>query len=164
MNKQKKEVFIRLMDKDDVPRVAELEAEIFSLPWSSNSFLKALTYPEQLLLVAESDISSGEPVQIAAGGLICGYGVLFMAADQADVSNIAVDPAWRGLGIGDRLMEEMLTRARMAGVREVFLEVRQSNEPAIGLYEKYGFYQVSVRKGYYEEPKEDALLMKAELV
>lgn len=150
MDRQANKICIRPMQDKDVPQVAELEAKIFSLPWSEDSFRKILTFPEQILLVAEEEE-------------VCGYGILFIAADQADVSNIAVDPAWRGQGIGDRLMKEMLSHAHEAGVKEVFLEVRESNAPAIGLYKKYGFEQISVRKGYYDEPKEDALLMRADL-
>ena len=143
----KQDIMIRPMRQDDVPQVVLLEKQIFSRPWSAESFEKALTYPEQILLVAEDDS-------------IRGYSILFAAADQADVSNIAVDPDFRGLKIGDALMREMLNRAKERGVQEVFLEVRISNAPAIGLYQKYGFEQIGVRKAYYEEPKEDALLMK----
>ncbi len=147
-------VYVRAMRTEDVPQVALLEKQIFSRPWSVDSFEKALTYPEQILLVAEE--TAGEEK------VIHGYSILFAAADQADVSNIAVDPAFRGQKIGDALMREMLNRAKEKGVREVFLEVRESNAPAIGLYEKYGFSQIGVRKAYYEAPTEDALLMKME--
>ena len=147
-------VYVRAMRTEDVPQVALLEKQIFSRPWSVDSFEKALTYPEQILLVAEE--TAGEEK------VIHGYSILFAAADQADVSNIAVDPAFRGQKIGDALMREMLNRAKEKGVREVFLEVRESNAPAIGLYQKYGFSQIGVRKAYYEEPREDALLMKKE--
>lgn len=143
-------VSVRRMRTEDAKKVALLEEKIFSRPWSEASFRKALEMPEQILLVAEK-------------GEICGYGVLFVAADQADISNIAVDPAFRGCGIGASLMREMLSEARAAGVKEVFLEVRESNVPAIALYHKYGFRQIGVRKAYYEAPREDALLMKAEL-
>lgn len=148
----KQGIIIRPMRQEDVPLVALLEKQIFSRPWSADSFEKALTYPEQLLLVAEE--AAGEGIAIR------GYSILFAAADQADVSNIAVDSACRGQKIGDALMREMLNRAKEKGVREVFLEVRESNAPAIGLYQKYGFSQIGIRKAYYEEPKEDALLMK----
>ncbi len=147
-------VYVRAMRTEDVSQVALLEKQIFSRPWSVDSFEKALTYPEQILLVAEE--TAGEEK------VIHGYSILFAAADQADVSNIAVDPAFRGQKIGDALMREMLNRAKEKGVREVFLEVRESNAPAIGLYEKYGFSQIGVRKAYYEAPTEDALLMKME--
>ena len=144
----KESILIRPMQQADVQQVALLEKQIFSRPWSADSFEKALTYPEQILLVAQE------------GQTICGYSILFAAADQADVSNIAVDPDRRGEKIGDALMREMLGRAEEEGVKEVFLEVRKSNAPAIGLYQKYGFEQIGIRKAYYEAPREDALLMK----
>lgn len=144
----KESILIRPMQQADVQQVAFLEKQIFSRPWSADSFEKALTYPEQILLVAQE------------GQAICGYSILFAAADQADVSNIAVDPGCRGKKIGDALMREMLCRAEEKGVKEVFLEVRESNAPAIGLYQKYGFEQIGIRKAYYEAPREDALLMK----
>lgn len=148
--KEMQNILIRPMRQEDVPQVAELENKIFSRPWSAESFEKALTYPEQILLVAE-------------GTAILGYSILFAAADQADVSNIAVDPDHRGQKIGDALMKEMLNQAANRGVKEVFLEVRVSNAPAIGLYQKYGFERIGVRKGYYEDPKEDAHLMKMDI-
>ena len=148
--KEMQNILIRPMRQEDVPQVAELENKIFSRPWSAESFEKALTYPEQILLVAE-------------GTAILGYSILFAAADQADVSNIAVDPEYRGQKIGDALMKEMLHQAAKRGVKEVFLEVRVSNAPAIGLYQKYGFERIGVRKGYYEDPKEDAHLMKMDI-
>ena len=148
--KEMQNILIRPMRQEDVPQVAELENKIFSRPWSAESFEKALTYPEQILLVAE-------------GTAILGYSILFAAADQADVSNIAVDPDHRGQKIGDALMQEMLNQAADRGVKEVFLEVRVSNAPAIGLYQKYGFERIGVRKGYYEDPKEDAHLMKMDI-
>ena len=147
-------VYVRTMRTEDVPQVALLEKQIFSRPWSVDSFEKALTYPEQILLVAEETAGKKKAIH--------GYSILFAAADQADVSNIAVDPAFRGQKIGDALMREMLNRAKEKGVREVFLEVRESNAPAIGLYQQYGFSQIGVRKAYYEAPTEDALLMKME--
>ena len=161
----KQDIMIRPMRQDDVPQVVLLEKQISSRPWSAESFEKALTYPEQILLVAEKAYAENS-ITPEANRLnmekreVCGYGIIFAAADQADVSNIAVDPDFRGKKIGDALMREMLNRAKERGVQEVFLEVRVSNAPAIGLYQKYGFEQIGVRKAYYEEPKEDALLMK----
>lgn len=166
---------IRPMESSDITQVAALEAKIFSRPWSAESFQKALTYPEQILLVAELEdaeffMRGKQSPCVAENGetdnhqsALCGYAVLYAAAGQADVSNIAVDPDYRGKKIGDALMKEMLCRAKDAGVSEVFLEVRVSNDPAIGLYRKYGFEQISVRKNYYDAPTEDALLMRAEI-
>ncbi len=160
--KEMQNILIRPMRQEDVPQVAELENKIFSRPWSAESFEKALTYPEQILLVAEGTAEEGNSSEIEKDAIL-GYSILFAAADQADVSNIAVDPDHRGQKIGDALMQEMLNQAADRGVKEVFLEVRVSNAPAIGLYQKYGFERIGVRKGYYEDPKENAHLMKMDI-
>ena len=84
-----------------------------------------------------------------------------MAAGEAHVLNLCVDPDFRNLGYGERLLDEMLARARYADVREVFLEVRPSNQSALGLYEKKGFCQIAHRPAYYQshDGREDAAVL-----
>ena len=88
-----------------------------------------------------------------------GYCVLRILADEGEIQRIAVDPAFRRRGAGRKLMEAMAALGRMKGVREVALEVRESNEGARKLYESYGFKQEAVRKEYYHNPTEDAIIM-----
>ena len=93
------------------------------------------------------------------GGQVCGYCVLSVLFEDAEVLNIAVAPAHRKKGYGKLLMDAMLEKARKLGALQCFLEVRESNMPAIRLYESYGFAGYGVRKRYYEDG-ENALVMK----
>lgn len=87
------------------------------------------------------------------------YGVLYSAADEADIANIAVMPKNRGCGIGYSLLSKMVDLARYKGAKRIFLEVRESNAAAIELYKKLGFINVGKRKNYYTNPREDAIVM-----
>ena len=125
---------IRSMRAEDAAKVASLEAEIFSQPWSENAFWDSLCLPDTIFLVAEES------------GVIQGYIGMYLAADEGEITNVAVDPACRRRGIGEGLLTEIL-------------EVRVSNEGAIRLYEKQGFSSVGIRRGFYEFPREDARIM-----
>jgi len=88
-----------------------------------------------------------------------GYCVFRSLGDEGELQRIAVEPESQGQGIARKLMEAMATIARMKGVRQMSLEVRESNRRARNLYESCGFSQEAVRRGYYHNPKEDALIM-----
>lgn len=90
---------------------------------------------------------------------IVAYGVLYKAADEADIANIATLPQCRGCGIGFRLLTKMIDIARDDGAERIFLEVRESNVPAMSLYEKSGFAKIGKRRNYYNNPREDAVIM-----
>ena len=92
-------------------------------------------------------------------GTITGYAVLMISFDEATISNIAVGEPFRGQGIGEKLLRELIRRGREKGAERFTLEVRVSNSNAISLYRKLGFESVGVRKGFYERPREDALIM-----
>ena len=96
---------------------------------------------------------------IEDGGQVCGYCVLSVLFEDAEVLNVAVSKAHRKKGYGALLMEAMLERAIALGATQCFLEVRESNVAAIALYKKYGFSQYGIRKNYYEDG-ENALTMK----
>ncbi|MFW6199889.1 MAG: ribosomal protein S18-alanine N-acetyltransferase, partial [Gemmatimonadota bacterium] len=87
------------------------------------------------------------------------YLVLWFVTDEGELADLAVDPEYRGRGIGGFLVGRAVERARARGVRSLFLEVRASNERALSLYRSRGFHVISVRKGYYSSPREDALVM-----
>lgn len=140
-------VNVRAMEKEDCKTVANLEKEIFSLPWSEQGFLDAIAMDKTIFLVAEE------------GGEICGYLGMYLSLDEGEITNVAVAPEKRGEGLGGMLLQESLELAGKRGITQVVLEVRVSNEPAIHLYEKYGFEHCGVRKGFYEFPKEDAYIM-----
>ena len=142
--------FERMTDAH-VAQIAQLEKMCFSDPWSENSVASELKNPLSLWLVAVD----GETV----AGYIGSQSVL----DGADIMNVAVHPEYRRQGIGRDLVQALATALRENGIQILMLEVRQSNAPAIALYEKLGFRQVGMRPNYYRNPKENALIMRKEL-
>jgi ribosomal-protein-alanine N-acetyltransferase len=142
---------IRSMVERDVERVAELEAHAFGSPWEAATFRRLLGRSGAELLVVE------------VRGELVGYAVLWCILDQGELANIAVDPGWQRRGIGSRLLERVLQRARERGVRDLFLEVRESNGVARELYGRRGFLQIGVRRDYYDSPREDACVLRLEL-
>lgn len=136
------------MREADLPQVMEIERASYSTPWPEASFRGLLRRSDAVLLVAD------------VGPEVAGYAACWEVLDQGELGNIAVAPAWRGRGIGGRLIEAVFHCMRELGVREIFLEVRVSNTVAQNLYEKYGFVQVGWRRAYYTSPVEDALVMR----
>lgn len=139
---------VRLMEPGDIAAVAELEKEVFSMPWSSQALRDSLKQNNYLFLVAE------------AGGQIIGYMGLYWVLDEADITNVAVADRYRRQGIAFALLTEMMYLVRKKGIVLVNLEVRAGNQAAISLYEKMGFYTVGRRKNFYEKPVEDGILMQ----
>lgn len=145
------ELTVRKMKEADVSAVAELELQCFSMPWSENSIRSELENELSLWLVAERD------------GVVCGYVGSQTVIDESDVMNVAVSETARGGGIASALMRQLMTELRAIGSEKLTLEVRASNMPARGLYAKFGFMQVGLRKNYYRDPKEDALILSISL-
>ncbi len=141
---------IREGETPDLGEIGELEAVCFPAdPWSYSAFLE----------MAEQDNCKIYAVFDMQLSKIVAYSVLYYAADQGDLANIAVDPEYRRWGIGSSLLRYTVQKAAEIGVTELFLEVRASNVPAIGLYEKAGFTKIGTRRNYYKHPKEDASVM-----
>lgn len=138
---------IRTMTKEDCAKTAELEKRIFSQPWSEQGFLDGIAGEQNIFLVAEEN------------GEICGYVGMYRALDEGEITNVAVAPEKRNSGVGWRLMQALLEKAKRQGICQIVLEVRVSNAAAIHLYDKCGFKNCGVRKGFYAFPKEDALIM-----
>lgn len=138
------------MDKTHVSAVAALEKMCFSMPWSESSVASELTNPLALWIVA------------VEGDALCGYVGSQSVQGEADMMNIAVDPAFRRRGIARELVLELIRQLKKADVHCLTLEVRASNEAAIALYEALGFTQVGRRPNYYTKPKEDALILRKE--
>ena len=137
----------RLQEKD-IDQVAQIEAEIFSVPWSIKSFKDALASEQKIYQKAETD------------GQIVGYCGIWTSFESADLCNIAVKKEFRKAGLGQKLLEAGIQAAAAKGVERILLEVRQSNKAAIRLYEKNGFQTIGLRKSYYTKPVEDAILME----
>lgn len=138
------------MNKDHVPQIARLEAQCFSDPWSEKSIASELENPLSLWLVAEEN------------GQVCGYVGSQTVLDESDMMNVAVDPRFRRQGIARALIETLIAELAKMGSRCLRLEVRVSNENARALYERMGFRQLGLRKNYYHNPKEDALILGKE--
>jgi ribosomal-protein-alanine N-acetyltransferase len=140
---------IRRANDEDVAEVVRIERESFSDPWSAADFVSVMSMPQAIFLVA-----------VDASGLVAGYVMSMVVADESEILNIAVDPSRRGGAIGGILLDAALTAGEAQGVVSTFLEVRESNEPAIRLYRSRGFEEISRRKKYYRSPAEDALVLR----
>ena len=138
---------IRRMRESDLEGAARLEKRYFSVTWTREQLGESLQSGQYLFLVAEEN------------GQVAGYAGLLRVMDEGDVTNVVVDEAYRGKGLGTRLMAALLEEGRGCGMKEFTLEVRVSNQRAIRLYESLGFVQEGIRKRFYERPVEDALIM-----
>lgn len=133
------------MTVEDAPYLAELDIKCFAVPWSEKSFREECENPHATYFVAKID------------GKIVGYGGVWIVADEAQITNIAVHPDYRKKKIASEILEEILSLSQDA--ERIILEVRESNVPAIGLYEKYGFEKAGIRKNFYHSPVENGITM-----
>lgn len=141
-------VDIRPMHWSDIAAVHAIESEVFTVdPWTLEQFWGELAQPTRQYVVAES-----------AGELV-GYAGVYVLPPDADVQTVAVSPRGQGHGVGRRLLEDLICRAKDAGCTHLILEVRSDNDAAIGLYRRFGFEQISTRPNYYA-PGVDALIMR----
>lgn len=134
-------------EKRHLDALQRLEQQCFSIPWTREQLEAELPDGHHEFLVAE------------AGEEVLGYVGMMYVLDEGYISNVAVAPGYRRRGIGAALITELLRRAEALALAFVTLEVRESNVPAAALYESFGFAPVGRRKGYYDAPKEDAILM-----
>lgn len=139
------------MGESHMGGVVEIERASFGTPWSRESFNSVIENPSAVALVA------------LVGGEVAGYACALVAGEEADVLKLAVAARFRRKGLGRMLNEACLDELRRRGCRRAYLEVRRSNSAAIALYESAGFVAEGVRKGYYESPAEDALVMRRSL-
>ncbi len=159
------------MTLDDVPEVLILERASFSTPWTEYTFRVEITQNPRafyFVLRARNDAHTEHVADIGAGDgaaslqafpPILAYGGYWLLGDEAHIVTIASHPMLRGHGFGELMLLHLIDRAREADITAVTLEVRAGNMPAQGLYTKYGFTQVGLRKRYYRDNDEDALLM-----
>jgi ribosomal-protein-alanine N-acetyltransferase len=146
-------VTIRVMNHDDLSMVSDIERRSYEFPWSHGVFRDCLLAGYQCIVLIRED-------------RVAGYAVLSVAAGEAHILNLCIDPEVRALGYGERMLDELLHQARSASVREIFLEVRPSNATALGLYRKKGFHQIAARPAYYQadDGREDAAVLAKKLV
>ncbi len=143
---------LRQMSMDDLPAIIEIEHEAFTLPWTEEAFRNELTMNHFARYMV-----------LELNGYIVAYAGMWTIMDEAHVTNIAVREAYRGRGLGELLLVRMMEWAIELGMIRMTLEVRVTNEPAQNLYRKLGFTSAGVRKAYYSDNNEDALIMWCEL-
>lgn len=140
-------MILREMLVEDLDQVMKIEESLFAVPWTREGYFTFLTRENSMFLVVEEK------------GEILGYCGLLMVLDEGDVTNVAVRGDRQREGIGNFLMESLIRLSREQGIRMIHLEVRAGNETAIRLYERRGFVRDGLRKAYYTDPVEDAILM-----
>ncbi len=139
---------IDAMTPEHLPDVVRIEQASFSAPWSRDSFLNELT----------SNLHAAYCVARPAGqSAVVGYAGMWVVFNEAHITTLAVDPVWRRQQIGSMLLDRLMRKAFLQGARFIFLEVRDSNTCAQGMYEKFSFTVRGRRKRYYRD--EDALVM-----
>lgn len=132
----------------DIPAAAALSAACFGrAAWKESDFGEALAAGHAVIFC------SGEE------GAPTGYAVFYHAADEGELDSIAVNAKIRRTGAGSALLSAGVGALRAAGVKKLFLEVREGNAPAVAFYEKHGFLAAGVRKRFYDDPVEDAIIM-----
>jgi len=145
---------IRGMRQEDLPEILEIEGKNYNFPWSEGIFKDCLKSGNYSCLICEElDV-------------IVGFAIVSIMAGEAHIMNICVDPAIQKQGVGSKLLEHMIKLATPKA-ESIFLEVRPSNKAAISLYQKRGFNEIGIRKGYYPAEngyREDAVMLALELV
>ena len=155
-------IMIRRAREADIPEIAVIERDSFADPWSAGSFVDSLKHTGMWFLVAERPRDRSATEEHADHGLL-GYVVALVMADEAEIANLAVVPTGRRCGIGGLLLDRIIDDTGRAGVRSLYLDVRESNSAARALYESRSFLRVGCRREYYRNPVEDALLLKRDL-
>ena len=135
------------MREADLPQVAEIEKQNFSIPWSLESFRESMMLEHTIYLVAEEK------------EIVTGYCGMYRVFNEGEIVNVAVDSKYRRRGVAKELLEQLLKESEALNVDNFFLEVRESNEAAINLYKKLGFTVSGIRRDFYEKPRENAIFM-----
>lgn len=141
-------ISVREMVEADLDRIMEIEEATFTTRWSRDAFLQELN--RNVLakyIVGEVD------------GYVVGYGGIWLIIDEGHITNIAVEEKYRGLGVGNRILEGLVELSEDNNIRALTLEVRKSNKVARSLYAKYGFTNKGIRRNYYRDDGEDAIIM-----
>lgn len=140
-------VKLRQMRREDLPRVMQIERECFPTPWHESAYLTELVNRSAYYIVAELDEQ------------IVGYAGMWVIMDEAHITTLGVARSSRGFKIGEQILVGLLDEAIRRGARRATLEVRQSNMVAQGLYKKYYFVPAAIRRGYYTDNQENAVVM-----
>lgn len=139
---------IRDASSDDAACLSEIEKLCFSMPWSQKSLSDFIQSDNTVMLIAETE------------NKLTGYAGAYVLIDEADITNVAVLSQYRNNGIGEALLRALEVKLLSLGILSITLEVRASNTPAKKLYQKLCYQEVGIRRGYYQFPREDAIIMK----
>ena len=140
------QIFRNMTEQDVIP-VAELEKKVFYDAWTSTGIYETFCQDQAFVTVAEND------------GEIVGYCIIYYVMDEAEIARIAVDEKVRRQGVGRGLLDFVCECCKVKHVQRLLLDVRESNESARRFYEQYGFAVDGIRKNFYDQPKENAVLM-----
>lgn len=141
-------ITFRLMNEQDIDDVLKVEHESFSVPWSREAFYNEITKNQFAAYIV-----------IEENGQVIGYSGTWVVTDEAHVTNVAILPQYRGRKLGEAMMKKLMEIASELGAKTMTLEVRVTNEVARKLYRKLGFQDGGIRKNYYTDNQEDALIM-----
>jgi [ribosomal protein S18]-alanine N-acetyltransferase len=137
------------MTEEDLDEVVAIERVSFTSPWPHRLFKETIATPFSVNFVARKRVDNR----------MVGYANFYLITDEVQVLNIATAPTFRNKGYGTSLLAYAIERLTERGVRDFYLEVREGNKKAMGIYDKFGFKKIGKRKKYYTEPNEDAIVM-----
>lgn len=140
---------IRHAKPGDLAALVTIERRSFAIPWSEASLAAELSGGDQSTVL----------VAVTPEDQVIGYIGCWFVFEEGQINNIAVDPGWRHSGVGTALISSLIALGRQQGIRQYLLEVRTSNTPARALYRKFGFVESGMRRGYYRDNDEDAIIM-----
>ncbi|MEP6755089.1 MAG: ribosomal protein S18-alanine N-acetyltransferase [Chthonomonadales bacterium] len=143
-------IIVEPMRKSDIPAVMAIEKQCYPCPWQETAYYTELNNRSAVYLVARRDLK------------VAGFGGMWVVMDEAHITTLAVEPVHRQQKIGERLLNDLLCAAVNIGASHATLEVRESNVAAQNLYEKYGFTQAAIRRNYYADNQENAIVMWAD--
>lgn len=141
---------IRNAENSDIPAILEIERSLFAGPWEEQLFIETIKDHKDFFVFIEQK-------------KIAGYIIFEKVLDEGHITNLAVSKEYQRKGIASRLINKILDMARQEKIKQVFLEVRESNEAARKLYSKFGFVEIGKRKSYYHKTNENAVILKLDL-
>ena len=144
------EITVDLMTEGDLDQVLEIERRSFTAPWSRKLFQETLSFPASFGFVLRKRVDNG----------VVGYANFYLIANEVQILNVAVAPESRKRGYAATLLTHAIAFLTRRGADEFFLEVRESNDEAMRLYRRLGFKKIGIRKRYYSETNEDAIVMR----
>lgn len=164
MDIREEDLNLREMTEADIPTIMEIEHELFYVPWTPDLFLEELASRDEFYQVIKGKkVTSKHSYLLECKGQIVGFFLGWAIFGEYSLMNIGVRKSHQKLGLGSFLLQNVIEKALELECLTLYLEVRESNIPAQKLYRKFGFEQISIRKNYYHQPTENALVMRLDL-